>query len=100
MKTDREEPEMPKPQFTVEQSTERFRVPIVETGEDRVEEPANQHIMKVRDNEVRIRKLPVERRNCQHDSRQTGNQKLKQEAETEDHRYFQPNFPAVHRAQP
>src|SRR6266545_997795 len=100
MKTDREKPKMPKPQFAVQQPAESFWVPVVEASEECVEETANQNVMKVRDNEIRIRKLPVERRNCEHDSRQTGNQKLKQEAETEDHRYFQPNLPAVHRAQP
>src|SRR6266498_510671 len=100
MEADREKPKMPKPQFAVQQPAESFRVPVVEAREERVEETANQHIMKVRDDEVRIRKLPVEGCNCEHDSRQTGNQKLKQEAETEDHRYFQPNLPTVYCAQP
>jgi len=45
--TDREEPEMPKPQFAVQQACRNFRVPVVEAREERVEETANQNVMKV-----------------------------------------------------
>src|SRR6185503_1021676 len=96
MEADREKPEMPEPEFAVKQPAESFRVPVVEAREERVEETANQNVMKVRDDEVRIRELPIERNNGQHHSSQTRNQKLEKETEAEDHWHFQPNLAAVH----
>src|SRR5258705_5358114 len=100
MEADREQPEMQKPQFRVQHSAESFRVPVVEAREKRVEETANQNVMKVRDDEVRICKLPIERNNGQHHSSQARNQKLEKKTEAEDHWHFQPNLAAVHRAEP
>ena len=42
--------------------------------------------MEVRDHEVGVAQLPIERRNAQHDPGQTGDQKLKQERHAEKHR--------------
>src|SRR6185369_9877459 len=100
MEADREKPKMPEPQFAVQQPAESLRIPVVEACEERVEETANQNVMKVSDDEVRIRELPIERNNGQHHSSQTRNQKLEKEAEAEEHRHFQPNLAAVHRAEP
>src|SRR5258705_13476917 len=100
MEANREKPKMPKPQFAVQQPAESFRVPVVEAREERVEETANQNVMKVRDDEVRICELPIERNNRQHHSSQTRNEKLEEKTEAEHHRHFQPNLAAVHRAEP
>src|SRR5258708_27865336 len=100
VEADREKPEMPESQFLVQQSTERFWIPVIEAGEERVEQTANQNVMKVRDDEVRICELPIERNNGQHHSSQTRNEKLEKKTEAEDHWHFQLNLAAVHRAEP
>src|SRR6267142_394648 len=98
MEADREEPEMPKPQFAVQQPAESFRVPVVEAREERVQDTANQNVMKVRDDEVRICELPIEGNNGQHHASQTRNEKLEKKTEAEDQWHFQLNLAAVHPA--
>ncbi len=60
VEADGEKPEMPESQLAVEQPTGGLRIPVVKACEDSEEESADQHIVKVRDYEVRIRELPVE----------------------------------------
>ena len=82
METDREQPEMPKPKFFVEHSTERFRVPVIEEGKNPIEDAAHDDVMKMGDHKVRIIQLPIEGSHAEHDSGQSGNQELEQERDS------------------
>ena len=54
----------------------------------------------MRNDEVRVAKLPVERRCRQHDAGQPGDQELKEERDAKPHRYGEGNLSAPHRAEP
>ena len=49
---------------------DHLREPVVEGAEEREEDSADDHVVEVRDHEVRVAKLPVERRRAQHDAGQ------------------------------
>src|SRR5258705_359101 len=100
MVADSKEPEMPESEAAVEEAAESFQIPVVETGKEPVKHSANQCVVKMRHHEERISELPVKRCNPQHDAGQTRNQKLKEKADTEDHRQVKPNLAPVHRAEP
>ena len=42
-----------------------FRIPVIECGEQREQNSAHDHVVKVRDDEVRNAKLPIEGRRRQ-----------------------------------
>ncbi len=100
MKTNRKEPEMPKPKLFVEHPTEGFRVPVIEEGKNGIEDAADDDIVKMGDHKVRIIQLPIEGSDAQHDSGQSGNQELEQEGDRKDHWQFQTNLAAIHGGQP
>src|SRR5262245_5480739 len=91
---------MPFTQPLVEETSGRFREPIVNSGEDHSEKPAYECEMKVSHHEVRIIKLPVERSRTEHDASQTGNQKLKQESDAKQQRRVEAQFPSPHGPEP
>src|SRR6266699_4917644 len=80
MKTEHEEPEMQFAQGFAHHSSRHFRVPVIEGGEERKENSADDHVVKVRHNKVREAQLPSKRRGGEHDSGESGDQKLKQES--------------------
>src|SRR5215472_16871551 len=84
----------------VEHSSGNFRVPVIKCPEERKEDPTNNYVVKMRDDEIRAAKLPVERRRAQHDAGETSNQKLKQESDAEQHGRFELEITAPHGAQP
>src|SRR5579862_2922179 len=83
---DDEQPEMPLAKRLVHQSSGRFWIPVVERGEDAEYNRANQHVVEVSDNEVRIMKLPIPRRYRKHDAGKSGDEELEQESNAEKHR--------------
>src|ERR1700722_7372452 len=100
MKSDDEQPEMDLAQGFVEHPSSNFRVPVIKCTEERKENSADNHVMKMRDDEIRAAKLPIERRCAQHDAGETSNQKLKEKSDTEQHGDLELNPPSPHRANP
>src|SRR5215469_5086668 len=100
MKSDQEKPEMEFAERFVVHPSGNFRVPVIKCAEKRMHNSANDHVVKMCDDEIRAVKLPVERRNGQHDAGKPSNQKLEQEADAEQHRRFELNPPAPHGAKP
>src|SRR5262249_1803151 len=94
------QPEMPFTQALAEEASGRFREPIINSGEDHGEKPADEGEMKVSDHEVRIVELPVERGRPQHDAGQAGNQKLKQESDAKQQGRVETQLPSPHRPEP
>src|SRR6059036_611242 len=52
------------------------------------------NVVEVRDHEVRVGQLPVERHDGEHDSREAGDQELEEEADAEEHRYAEAELAA------
>src|SRR6185312_16207811 len=60
-------PEIPAPQSLIEHPAGHLREPVVESGEYRKHVDAYEHVMQVRDYEIRVGELPVERDSgCHH----------------------------------
>ena len=60
-----------------------FGIPIINCTEHAEQDGTHDHVVEMRDNEVRTAKLPIERRRAQHDAREAGDQKLEQESNAE-----------------
>src|ERR1700754_1760449 len=100
MEPDDEQPEMPKSQPAIEQTAHGFRIPVVDAGEYAKEESTDECVVKVRDDEVGIRELPVQGGHAQHHSGQTRDQELKNKRDAKEHRQIEVNLAAVHCAEP
>src|SRR5499433_2767420 len=85
--------------FTQHPSSE-FRVPVIKCSEQGEQNSANDHVMKMRDDEIRAAKLPVERRGGQHNACKPGNQELEKERDAEQHGRLELNIASPHGAQP
>src|SRR4029077_11110443 len=83
VKADQEQPEMYFAETFVQHSPGDFWIPVIKCGEERKQNSAHDHVVKMRNNKVRAAKLPVERSNAQHYAGETGNQKLKQKSDAE-----------------
>ena len=68
------------PSVSLVHPARELREPVIEAAEEREEDGAHDDIVKVRDDEVRIAQLPIERRGSQHDPGEPGNQELEQES--------------------
>jgi len=55
-------------QSFVEHFSSNFRVPVIKCGKERKENSTNDHVVKMRDDEIGAAKLPIERRRAQHDA--------------------------------
>ena len=85
----------------VEQPPGHLREPVVDRGEDGEQQAADQHVVEVRDDEVRVGELPVERRRppaSRRSGRRTRNWNRKRGAEQ--HRRGEADLAAPHRADP
>src|SRR6266478_6222402 len=80
MKADNEEPEMQPAERLAVHFSRHFRKPVIESAESREEDSAHDDVVEVRDHEVGIPKMPIERCYAQHDPRKTGDQELKEKA--------------------
>src|SRR5207253_1939202 len=70
---DEVEPEVDLPQALVEESPEHLWPPVVESREEGERGAAEEHVVHVRDDEVRVRDLPVEREGGEEDPREAAN---------------------------
>ena len=61
VEADEEEPELPFSELLVEQPAEHLRPPVEEAREDRENHAAQECVVEVRDDEVAVVHLPVDR---------------------------------------
>src|SRR5262244_4611293 len=100
MKPDHKQPEMEFAESFIQHASSDFRVPVIKCTEEGEQNSADDHVMKMRDDEIRTAKLPVERRGGQHNACKPGNQELEQEPDAEQHGRLEYNASAPHRAKP
>src|SRR6516165_4080046 len=100
VKSDREQPEVPETHFLIQHPAKNFRIPVIKEGENCEKDPADYDIVKVRYDEVRVVKLPIEGRHAKHHSCQARNEELKKECDAKDHRQFKTNFSAINCGEP
>src|SRR5580704_25902 len=77
MKPDKEQGYLPHREPLAHHSTSSFGIPIIDAPKYRKEHSADQRVVEVGDDEIRIGQLPVERRARQHDAGKPRDQKLK-----------------------
>src|SRR5215813_5766622 len=100
METDEEEGNMPEAERLVQHSPGSLREPVVDPTKDAKQHTADQHIVKMRYDEIGVGQMPIEGNCPQHDSRQPCNQELKEEGDATEHRQLKADLAAVHRAKP
>jgi len=54
-----------------------LREPVVEGSKDGEQDAADDDVMEMRDHEIRVTELPIERCRAEHDAGQAGHQELK-----------------------
>ena len=77
-----------------------LREPEVERAEDREHDRAVQHVVEVRDDEVAVGDLPVERQHRHHHAGDPAEQEDQQEADREEHRRREADDSLPHRRDP
>ena len=85
MKADEKKPEVPLAELLAHHPAGDLGVPVVEGAKERKQNRADQHVVEVRDHEVRVAQLPVEGSGREHDAGEPGDEELKQEADAEHH---------------
>src|SRR5712664_2933742 len=100
MESDEEEPEVQFTERLVVHLSGHLRKPIIEGAKSREKNAAHDDVMKVGDDEIRIPKVPSERRCAQHDPCKASNQELKEEAYAEQHGRLEVNLSTPHGRQP
>ena len=86
VEADEQEPELPLAEALVEESSEHLRPPVEEAGEDREDDAAEQGVVEVRDHEVAVVHLPVDREGREVDPGQAADDEEREEPEREQHR--------------
>ncbi|PAV70575.1 hypothetical protein WR25_26045 [Diploscapter pachys] len=89
----------PPPAF-VEAEPERLGKPIGVTGEHPVQQPRDQHVVEVRDEEQRVVDEVIERRHRQHDPGQAAQHERHHEGDGIQHRNAESHLSAKHRPDP
>src|SRR5260370_3379625 len=87
-------------QAFMQHSSGDFGVPVTKCAEEREQNSADDHVMKVGDDKVGAAKLPIEGRRSQHDAGEAGDQKLEEETNAEEHWRPQRNLASPHCTQP
>src|SRR5262249_11317794 len=100
MESDEKQPKLPLAERLAEHFSRGLWKPIIECTEQREHQPAYQNVMKMRYHEIRIGNLPVEWNHGQHHASKTRDQKLKQKADTKEHRCIEPDLSAIHSPEP
>src|SRR5204862_434017 len=80
------QPEVEPPELLVVHPTGHLREPVVDAREDREERPAEEHVVDVRDDEVRVRDVDVDRHGGEIDAGEAADHEPRDEAEREQHR--------------
>src|SRR4030095_2724650 len=91
MEADQKQHEVQPPQGFAVHLSRHLGEPVVKGAEDRKEDSAHDYVVEMSDHEIRVPKLPIERRRAQHDSSQTRDQELKEKPEAKQHRRFEMN---------
>src|SRR5205085_8641053 len=81
IESDEEKPERQRTEFLAVHTPAPLREPVVKSAEEREERAADQHVMQMRHDEVRVMKLPVERHRRDEESRQSTDDEDDEEAE-------------------
>src|SRR6266478_3003705 len=100
VEADYEKPEM---QFTERLAVHlprHLREPVVKGPEKSEENAADNHIVKMRDHEIRISQVPSEGRDTQHHASEAGRQELKEKGNAKQHRSLELNLSSPHGCQP
>src|SRR5678816_2791605 len=100
VKPDQEKPKMPEAQSLVQHPAGGLGIPIVDRGKYHEEKAADQRIVEVRHDKIGVSQLPVEGRHTQHDTRQAGDEELKQERQATQHGQLEANLATVKCSQP
>src|SRR5260370_12134287 len=87
-------------QAFMQHSSGDFGVPVTKCAEEREQNSADDHVMKVGDDKAGAAKLPIEGRRSQHDAGEAGDQKLEEETNAEEHWRPELNLASPHRTQP
>ena len=91
---------LPAGQALREHSAGRLGIPVVDAGKGAEERPANEHPVKMADDEIGVADLVVERHQREHDARQTADQEHRQKADGKQHRRRERDFATIHGGQP
>src|SRR5262249_14831293 len=91
---------MPLAERLIEHPARDLRVPVVEGGEQRVEDPSDDHVVEMSDHEVRETELPIERRHRLDDAGEASDEELEEEGDREQHRGPELDAPAPHGREP
>ena len=67
VEADEDEPEVELPETLVEDPSEDLRPPVVDAAEDGEDRAAEEHVVDVRDDVVRVGQLPVDREGGEED---------------------------------
>jgi hypothetical protein len=89
-----DEPEAELAEPLVEHLPEHLRPPVAERREDPEERAAEEHVVQVGDDEVRVRRLPVERVRRHEDPGEAADREDADEPEREQHRRVEMDVPA------
>ncbi|CPT81947.1 Uncharacterised protein [Mycobacteroides abscessus] len=100
MEADEGQPEVQLAQALVEQAARHLREPEVDARVGGEHNRAEEHVVKVRDDEVAVRHVEVQRRAGQQHARQTTEQEGDQEAHREQHRRLEGQLALPHGADP
>ena len=86
VEADEHQPERPAAEPLRQRAAAEGRRPVVERGEQRKHHAADQHVVQMRDDEVGVVRLPVERHHRHHHAGQPAEREDEQEAEHEQRR--------------
>src|SRR5918994_615296 len=100
VEADEEQPELPLAELLVEHAPEHLRPPVEEPGEAREHDAAEERVVEVRDHDVAVVHLPVDRERSQVDAGEPADDEEREEAEREQHRRLEAEIPAPQRGEP
>ncbi|SHP15662.1 Uncharacterised protein [Mycobacteroides abscessus subsp. abscessus] len=100
MEADEGQPEVELAQALIEQTARHLWEPEVDAGVGREHDGAEEHVVEVRDHEVRVGDVEVDRGHGQQHAGQTTEEERDQEADGEDHRGLEGQLPLPHGADP
>src|SRR5215203_3432520 len=100
IETDEHQQEIYDAEFFAQKPAAPFRKPVIKRAEQRENRAADQHVMKMRDDEKRIVELQIERHRGEHHARQSAHHENREKSEHEYQRRFQIQTARPERRQP
>ena len=86
VESDESRPEVPARQALAQHDAEDFRSPIVDAAEQGKDRAADEHVMEMRDDEIGVMNLRVDRNRSDHHARHAANDENEEKAEDEQKR--------------